>query len=137
MQALTDSRVQDHALIVDQIGWMGYLGTNMESAIPLLARCARERSYQCQESAVSALGNLAREPHISIPALTNCLETTSSLTLRLTAINSIARFGTNGRAGVPSLLRAVDDPDYFVQAAANSALQKIAPEKAQTGIFGP
>ncbi len=131
LQALVDPKIQDRALIAKEIGWMGCLGTNVVTAIPFLIRCVGDTNLHCRNEAVKALGDLALEPQISIPTLTNCLENSGWSYLRVMVIEAIARFGTNSLVAIPSLVRAQDDSDPFVQTAASIALKKIAPEKSR------
>lgn len=103
-------------------------GTNVVSAVPLLARCASDKDPELAAAAVKALGRIGQAPGIALPAITNALLSPSSGTRR-EAIHALSRFaGEKGRV-VPALLPALTDTNLFVRFAASNLLQQLAPEE--------
>jgi HEAT repeat protein len=84
-------------------------------------------------AAAEALGALAIEPYLALPALANALEAPNAR-LRWTAVMAIGQFGDRARSALPSLLKAINDSNFRVREEAANAIAQIAPQKADAAI---
>jgi HEAT repeat protein len=136
--ALENPGFRYRQIIVSHIGWSGHQDTGLRQFVPVLARCAFDPDQRLAREAIEALGRLRLAPEISVPALTNYLQQTSNHPWGLIAINSIASFGTDGRAAVPALIRAHQDrSDPRLAIEAEQALLKISPEQVTNHVRYP
>lgn len=99
-------------------------GTNITPAVLLLAQCATNKDEYLSKAAVEALGLIALSPDISLPPILHAFQSPNPM-VRMAAARSVARFGAQGRAAIPALLRACNDSDVFVRYAATNSLHAI------------
>jgi hypothetical protein len=107
---------------------LGRNGKAAASALPVLRRILNQSDDSIQLAhlvASSALLNIGPEDQ-DVPILIRLLTTQHDF-LRLRAAECLASLGPAARASVPALERALTDRSADVQAAARSALLKIAP----------
>jgi len=71
-------------------------------------------------------GQASPPPPAALPALTAALADRSR-DVRISACSSLAKYGADAQGAVPELRRLLDDPDDKVAAAAQQALDAIAP----------
>ena len=102
------------------------LGTNTSWVVPALIACINDHPDITEQVAL-ALGTMASEPALAVPALAKCL-TNESFNVRFYAASYLPHFGKEARAAAPDLLKAINDADPRVREAARKALQNIAPE---------
>src|SRR5262249_56215418 len=76
--------------------------------------------------AARALGRVAPDPHVAVPALVAALEDAASRA-RGEAALSLGRLGREARPAIPALARRLADDDPAVRAQAARALGKLGP----------
>lgn len=74
--------------------------------------------------ATFALGDLHREPELSVPALIQSLQGPESYVRGNSAV-ALARFGGQAQTAIPALQKALADPDAYVRRQAADALKRI------------
>jgi HEAT repeat protein len=79
------------------------------------------------ELAIWALLELHVESETIIPAIAETLQSTNAH-LREYAAERLTTAGARARPAVPALLKALEDPQVRVRAAATNTLRKVAPE---------
>lgn len=125
----------DHELAGRLIAAGRYFAPNGASAVPVLARYATNADYRVARAAIRALGSVGSDSRITVSALTNCLErcmqTGRGHIAAEEAAYALARLGTGGQAGVPSLLRALHHRDLRLRSIAYGALSQLAPDSLQ------
>jgi len=103
------------------------MGTNARPALPRLLGMLATTNYGAAVGAILALGELKLEPHLVVPALTNCL--LGPVTgLRFFAAQALGRYGSEACSAVPALVRALDDSSAVVGRCATNALRAIDPQ---------
>jgi hypothetical protein len=122
---LTNAPSWDQINIAMAVAGMSYLGTNARPAVPILVQ-STTNSITAVEAA-RALGCFAMEPAISIPALTNCLQS-SNWECRVWAVWSLGQFGGEARGAAPLLAQSLLDSRREVRQNAYAALKKTAPD---------
>lgn len=114
------------------LGFMGryhHLGTNTHKAVVVLTTCLNEKDvgYSLAYSATAALGEIAVEPEIAVPALARTLGHTNG-DVRVEAACSLGRFGAGARAAVPALVKNLADNNPVAAMAAARTLGEMAVE---------
>jgi hypothetical protein len=104
---------------------MRSLGTNAHPAVVFLLQMLKGPADAV--GAADILGRLGLESELTVPALTECLQSTNAV-LRMWGAISLGRFGERARGAVPELSKVLNDPDDNVRREATNALGKIAPE---------
>ena len=103
------------------------LGTNANTAVEILLRFLKDRNGTVRTAAARALGNLALQPEVVIPALAKSAED-SEWMVRARSVEALANFGELARPVTPIFLHALNDPDSQVRREATNTLLKVAPE---------
>jgi len=111
--------------VVSSIGYMGYLGTNAQPALPPVMALLTNGDPVIAQGAVIALGNLAIRPDLCVPSLQTCLSNSDN-TLRMLSAHSLGQFGSQARPALSSLSNLLADTDPSVQAAVSNALATIS-----------
>jgi hypothetical protein len=106
------------------------LGSNAAPVAPFLLVCLGDADWRIAGNAAEIVGKLRCQPETSVPGIAKLLGRPEPV-LRKVAVLSLAEFGQEARAAVPSLLDALHDPDFGVRLAATNALHGIAPEVLQ------
>jgi HEAT repeat protein len=104
------------------------LTTNAGPALPMLIQCLVDNDPEVIKEAAKALTERDLKPGLTLPALTNCLETSTNSLLRSRAIWALSKFESQVRLTQPLIVAALQDPDAGVRKQATNALLKIAPE---------
>jgi HEAT repeat protein len=99
------------------------LGPQAKAAIPALTNFLNGSGPNTR-SAMFALAYIGKD---SLPSLMPCL-TNQPARIRLYAVESMPLLGTNARPAVPTLLKALNDPDTRVRMRVTNTLRQIAPE---------
>jgi hypothetical protein len=128
------SRVPKRAL--DALASMGRIGEPCmlsflaPGTVPELLKMLNSGDNELTMGAVIALGNIAKVPEQSVPALIKTLQNTNSdPTLSILSAKSLRSFGTNAAAAVPALLSQTQPgKPVTLQAEARMALQRIDAE---------
>jgi hypothetical protein len=101
------------------------LGTN---GLPALLAAIDDPEHQNRFVALKAIGMfLGSEPHLVIPVLTNCLNSTDR-SIRCWSVTALGDIGGRAVVALPALTNALSDPDPRVSQQAICAIEKIAPE---------
>ncbi len=116
--------------VVWACGLAAIVRTNM---VPPLVEWLGHTDPKVRAAAAFALGQLAYSatpPQMAINALIGCLRANSDPSVRVAAIDAIAKYADaeDVQAAVPSLLEMIGQPDLQVRAAATRALSEIAPQ---------
>jgi HEAT repeat protein len=98
-------------------------------AVPVLAACAVESKGSMAILCIRALGTLALQPEVSVPALTHVAQYLDP-GMRVMALSSLSCFGTNAAPSLPILIKALTDTNASVRKAATNAIERIAPQEA-------
>ena len=114
---------------IERVGATRRWGADASSAVPALLGCLQDDEVAAE--AARALGNLALEPRLAVPALTEALQSTNLL-LQARAAGSLGDFGGEARAAVPSLLSALEGSPGVLGHEITNALMRIAPEVLAT-----
>jgi len=125
MTALADQDQNKRYYAAGYIGGMASHDTNLSPLVPLLAKCTED--IVTAEPAVKALGNLAVEPAVALPVLTDAL-LSQKYWIRVAAADALINFGEEARLAIPKLKARLDDDELVVRQAATNALLKISPE---------
>ena len=121
------ARISGLTGVATAIGYMRYMGTNAEAAVPALIELSRNNNKDVAEAAARALGDLAMGAETAVPALANLLTNSNSQT-RYAAANALQQFGSNAVSAVPALLPVLQDKELFVRDGATNALRAIIPK---------
>jgi HEAT repeat protein len=113
----------------DAVGSLGdvKLGTNAEVVVRLLSQCIADTNQSTSVRAAEALGRLAIQPDLSVPALAEGLRD-SRREVRSYCAVSLGDFGAQARSAVPALIALLGDSNWNVRICVTNALRKIAPE---------
>jgi hypothetical protein len=114
--------------LVHACGAAAMFRTNM---VPPLVEWLGHADPEARAAVAFQLGFLVpftTQPQMVINALIDCLRANSDPSVRVAAIDAIAKYAEDARAAVPSLLEMVGQPDRQVREAATNALMEIAPE---------
>jgi hypothetical protein len=123
----------------DQLVWTFFvlradeLGTNGAAAVPVLARCLKDRDPNVAFAAARSLGALKLEPELAVPSLMQSLQD-SDADLRSAAAESLGRFASEAHTAVPSLVNALKDTNALVWKAASNALYTIDPKALEKAL---
>lgn len=109
------------------INCLQQFGTKSLSAIPALLNCLNDKSPIIVSAAAEALGTLALEPTIVIPALTATLQSTNAQ-CRAGAVRGLGNFTNASALAAPPLRRALRDQDPLVRIEAANALWCVTGE---------
>jgi len=135
VEAMTNHTTPDRTQILLNMTAIQRLGAGATSAVPALIQCLAENNPMVSIAASDALGKLATQPEIVIPALTNALEGTNYF-VQFHIIRAIAQFGSRATNAVPTLLSLSQSrPRTFhdiIPREATNALRRIAPEVLST-----
>jgi HEAT repeat protein len=104
--------------------FIGMMGTNAQPLVPTLVRNLEGTNIFVAEACAEALGLLALEPDLCIPALTNKLADPYTL-VRLGTVQALAGFGPRALPALPHLTNALSDPDPAVRGTAAYAITRI------------
>jgi hypothetical protein len=116
---------------VSALRYMGYLGAEGASAIPVLLSCLKETNRAVCFMAAQSLGNFALEPELVVPALTNQTQSLDPF-IRRFSVRALGQFGSNAAVALPLVQKALEDSDKRVRSEATNALGKISPELSRT-----
>jgi hypothetical protein len=112
-------------------------GATVTPALPCLLENLTNTDQNISVTAFRVLGELAVEPAVVVPALTNRMQDADE-NRRREAILELRRFGDKARSALPALKLALTDPDEPARYFATNALQVVAPDvAAQMGIWVP
>ena len=125
--AVRDPQHRNRPCAASMLGYAGRHGADVSAAVPVLARCLQDPD-EGVVAAAEALGNLAIEPDISVPALAAALADRRGY-VRYSAVVALEGFGKAARPAVPALLNAIKDSDNDVRSRAKQLLREIAPEE--------
>jgi hypothetical protein len=103
------------------------LGTNASPAVPLLIQLLDDKDEGVAATSAALLGINPIEPQLAVPALTSRIPGTNAR-VRFCAVYALGNFGPQAREAAPLLLRALNDNDASVRAAARDSLREVAPE---------
>jgi HEAT repeat protein len=108
---------------------LGWARSDVNQASAALAERLQDTAATVRYGAVVSLGQLRAQPDIVVPILTNNFSHGDFL-LRSLIMVSLAEFGNDARAAIPTLVSALKDPDETVRANARTALERIDPKIA-------
>jgi hypothetical protein len=154
LAVLENPRHLARSTAVGIIGDTAEWGTNRLRAVPALVSCLRSDNYFLADLSESALGKIAKDPALTLPALakslsnpatTNIDDTIAGLTtlivsqknpehLRIASTMALGIIGKPAHDAIPALVRTLNDDDQLVQSAATNALLKIAPGILTNGV---
>jgi len=106
--------------------FIGQMGTNAQLLVPTLVHNLESTNIFVVRACAEALGLLALEPDLCIPALTNRLAVADPYTLvHLATVQALAGFGPRAYPARPLLTNALSDPDPDVRRRAAYAIGVI------------
>jgi len=107
---------------------LGRIGPRAASAVPELASelVQASQSSILRSSAATALGRIARQPNVAVPAL---IEATGDADpgIRQSAVRALAAFGPEAEAAVPALIAVLTESSESIRILAAEALGRIGP----------
>jgi HEAT repeats len=101
------------------------LGARARPAIPALV--ARLKEDPDDLEMIEVLSDLALEPELSVPALTNSLQSRITL-VEMKAAISLGHFGRGAKAALPALTNVAADSDPLMRWAATNSIRAITEE---------
>ena len=101
------------------------MGPGASAAVPHMIRELTSGDPVARQGAVLALTGISPNVHAAIPALRNALENDPDVDVRRLAPFALAKLGGDGREALPSLERALLDPELAVRVAVIVAVVKI------------
>src|SRR5262249_27090055 len=110
-------------------------GPEAKSAVPVLVEILKKdevppAAQAVQREAASALGSIAADPAVAVPALAEALQAKSAY-LRVAAAGALGRFGSEARPAITALSTALQDKEVPVRVEAALALWRVD-RQAQT-----
>jgi hypothetical protein len=121
----TSSSVREWAVIA--VAQMHNLGSNAPAVVGVLIRCLSDPDGTVASRAGYAIGHLALEPDLAVPALAKALQNPNA-DVRHGAARALGEFGDQARPAAAALVKALNDSDFSVRLYATNALRQIAPE---------
>jgi len=109
---------------------LGDMGAQAASAATALTHKLKDASPWVRHHAVEALGTIARDADVSVPALADALMHDEDGQVRYNAAYALACFGTDAAEAVPALKQALSDPNRYVSGHAITALRRIRTPQA-------
>jgi HEAT repeat protein len=94
------------------------------TAVAVLADLLKDRDESVAKEAATALGTIAAEPDIAVPALINAAQNRRN-GVRWEAVPALAKFGVEARPAIPVLIKCLDDHDVVVIYRALWALKTL------------
>ena len=104
------------------------LTTDAGPTLPVLIQCLIDNDTNVVKEAALVLHEYDLKPGLILPALTNCLGTSTNSLLRSRVFWVLGRIGCQARPAQPFLVAALQDADANVRKQATNALLRIAPE---------
>jgi len=101
LHAAADPACPARCGVIDGVGRMTYLGTNASPAVPVLVACTQDKDTSVVDYAVQALGRLAIEPDLAVPALRRAL-TAAERRVRDSATNSLLNLAPQALTNAPA-----------------------------------
>jgi hypothetical protein len=112
------------AYIIEDVEKQGVI---VDDLVLALIKNLADRDHDVAKSIAYSLGEMAIQPDLVVPALTNCLRSTD-LYMRGAALDALGKFGANARSAVPALIPELEDPDPSVRKWATNALTHVEPD---------
>ena len=91
-------------------------------------------SERVRHHVAEALGTIASDAEVAVPALTRALEDEDAQ-VRYNAAYSLACFGTDAADAVPALVKALNDDNRYASGHAVMALRKIRTPEAVDALL--
>jgi len=117
-------RMRIAAILGDREFFPEIVSTNVAA----LLKCLEDPDAGVAWAGAASLGNLQAQPETVLPALQLAAEKHGVHEVRLEAIKAIGRFGAEGRAAMPFLIRALSSTNSEQAEAATNALRQVAPD---------
>jgi HEAT repeat protein len=122
---LADQRNRDREGAAECIGTMkGLSAPAARQVVSILAGHLTDRRWDVVVASVQALGDLALEPEIAVPALTKMLNGVDEV-CRAEAAFALGKFGARAESAIPSLERALQSGYERTREGAAKALREI------------
>ena len=102
---------------------LGDIGLPASHAVPRLLDCLQDESEWVRRNATEALGNIASPE--AVPRLARLLTDDSRHVVRHNAALSLAKIGPDAERALPSLEKALEDENLYVQGNTRLALARI------------
>jgi HEAT repeat protein len=126
LMIMTNAQLNSRYCVIDLVA-LGSWGTNGAPFAPVLIQSLDDPDIQIFSAAARGLGNLPLPPSFVVPILAAKLESTNSW-LRFGVADALGSIGPRARQATPQLQRLLQSSDKMRVAAAQNALQRIAPE---------
>src|SRR5262249_5623136 len=107
---------------------LGWIGTAARPAIKPLARLLTDADAEARRAALQSLRTL--DPAGLPKALLSVFKTQARGSVRLMALEELARLDTTDTAVVQAFVGALDDPDQQIHRAALAGVNRASPEQA-------
>jgi HEAT repeat protein len=133
VEQATDTRVTNW---YDTVLILKYLGTNAESAVPLLTEFLASTNAMIRDSAAEALGGIVYHPEICVPALLICLKD-SDADVRRTAVDALCKFKNEKAQIVAGLLPLMQDKDLNTWLGASFGLEEMLSREEIQSVLVP
>lgn len=126
-----------HSTNWSQAAWtVKNLGTNAETAVPLLVSALQSTNVGVRQIALLALGGIASRPDIAVPALIDCLQDPNA-GIRRSALDALCEFNQAKPQVVPLLLPSMHDTDNNVWLGAAFGLEKLLDKDEKRTLYIP
>lgn len=93
--------------------------------VPILLSCLNDPESNVQACAIQSLGLFGREPGAVVPALTERVNNSTNITVRVSAVYVLQIYRVDAVSSVPTLVKCLQDPDPILRSAAADALDEI------------
>jgi HEAT repeat protein len=104
------------------------LTTDAGPTLPMLIQCLIDNDTNVVKEAALVLREYDLKPGLIMPALTNCLGTSTNSLLRSRVFWVLGQIGDHASPAKPFLVAALKDPNASVRKQATNSLLQIAPE---------
>ena len=134
VSAAADRDVRVRVAVARGLGGLGPAAVAISPRVrPILAAFAESPVADLRVAGLQGLVGSGAPATLVVPAARSALGD-SAMNVRLTAARTLERFGTEAKAAIPELVRALSDRNAFVRSASASAIGEIGPELARAPL---
>src|SRR5438552_1380095 len=114
-----------------------YIATNAQAAVPFLVKALQDTNAIVRDVAIEALGGIASDPDITVPALVACMEKETDAGLQRDALDALCQFKNEKQRIVPVLLSFMENKDLNVWLGATLGLEDMLSADEKQTLYAP